>query len=109
MIQRKRPTPAGAATAATFPEGLRADTSTMARSTRDRPAQLPALTLSDGRVSTVNRELAVAEPFGRGLLARSNRQHFVEQAVCRLVQRLGVRHHATDFEIQVVGHLPRGA
>ena len=86
MTQRNRPTRGGAATDGTSPELSRADTSTMGTlhagpsallSAHRRGAQIVG-------IAPMNRELAMAEPFGRRLPAGRDRQHFVEQPVGRV-------------------------
>src|SRR4051794_24602643 len=64
---------------------------------------------SDGGIATMNRELAVAERLGGGRLPGGHGEDLVEQARRRGLERLRIVHDAADVEVDVVGHLARGA
>src|SRR5258708_40107542 len=64
---------------------------------------------SDRGIRSMDRELAMPEPLGRGITPGTDREDFVEQTFRGRLQCFLVVEHAADVEVDVIVHRGSGA
>src|SRR5437773_3876949 len=59
---------------------------------------------SDGGIASMDRELAMTQALGRGILPGADRQDFVEEPARGRLEGFLVVQHAADVEVDIVAH-----